>query len=76
MKLYADSKHGGLKRINIEKKIINLQCSWVRRLYDDSFNEWKVISLKLIKNPLNHILNFTLIFYSICPVLMIFHPFT
>ena len=76
MKLYADSKHGGLKRINIQKKIINLQCSWVRRLYDDSFNEWKVISLKLIKNPLNHILNFTLIFYSICPVLMIFHPFT
>ena len=39
----AFSKYSGLK------KIIRPQCSWVRRLYDDSFHEWKVISLKLIK---------------------------
>ena len=37
------------KKINILKKIISLQCSWVKRLYDDSFIEWK-ISLRLIKN--------------------------
>ena len=37
------------KKINILKKIISLQCSWVKRLYDDSFLEWK-ISLRLIKN--------------------------
>ena len=47
--LCSDFKHGGLKNVNIQKKIISLQCSWVRRLYDDSFHEWKVIPLKLIK---------------------------
>ena len=47
--LCSDFKHGGLKNVNIQKKIIRLQCSWVRRLYDDSFHEWKVIPLKLIK---------------------------
>ena len=47
--LCYDFKHGGLKNVNIQKKIISLQCSWVRRQYDDSFHEWKVILLKLIK---------------------------
>ena len=47
--LCSDFKHGGLKNVNIQKKISSLQCSWVRRLYDDSFHEWKVIPLKLIK---------------------------
>ena len=74
--LCSDFKHAGLKNINIQKKIIRLKCSWMRRLYDDSFHEWKVIPMKLKKNPLDHILSFTLIFYSISPVLMIFHPFT
>ena len=46
--LCSDFKHGGLKNVNIQKKI-SLQCSWVRRLYDDSFHEWKVIPLKLMK---------------------------
>ena len=45
--LCSDFKHGALKNVNIQKK--NLQCSWVRRLYYDSFHEWKVIPLKLIK---------------------------
>ena len=49
MKPYANFKHGGLKNVNIQKKIISLQCSLVRRLYDDSFHEWKLIPLKLIK---------------------------
>ena len=47
--LCSDFKHGGLKNVNIQKEIISLQCSLVRRLYDDSFHEWKVIPLKLIK---------------------------
>ena len=37
------------KTLIYRKKILRLQCSWVRRLYDDSFHEWKVIPLKLIK---------------------------
>ena len=48
--LCSDFKLGGLKNVNI--KIISLQCSWVRRLYDDSFHEWKLIPLKLIKKIL------------------------
>ena len=43
--LCSDFKHGGLKNVNTQKKIISLQCSWVRKLYDDSFHEWKVIPL-------------------------------
>ena len=50
--LCSDFKHGGLKNVNINKKIISLQCSWMRRLYNDSFHEWKVIPLKLIKKIL------------------------
>ena len=35
--------------LKYRKKIISLQCSYVRRLFDDSFHEWKVIPLKFIK---------------------------
>ena len=39
----------GLKNVDINKKIASLQCSWIKRLYDDSFHKWKLIPLKLIK---------------------------
>ena len=48
----SDFEHGGLKNVNMQKKIISLQCTWVRRLYDDPFHEWKVIPLKLIQKSL------------------------
>ena len=47
--LCNDYKAGGLKNVNIPNKIIALQCSWIRRLYDDSFHEWKLIPLYLIE---------------------------
>ena len=34
------------------------QCSRVRRLYDDSFREWKIITLRLIKNAFGISLKF------------------
>ena len=34
-----DYKGEGLKNIDILNKIISLQCSWIRRLYDNSFHE-------------------------------------
>ena len=46
--LCNDYKDGGLKNVDIRKKIISLQCSWIKRLYDDSFHEWKIIPLHLI----------------------------
>ena len=48
--LCNDYKCGGLKNIDILNKILSLQCSWIRRIYDNSFHEWKLISLFLIKN--------------------------
>ena len=44
-----DYEGGGLKNINILNKIISLQCSWIRRLHDNSFHQWKLIPLFLIK---------------------------
>ena len=35
--LCNDYKAGGLKNVDIPSKIIALQCSWIRRLYDNSF---------------------------------------
>ena len=39
-------------------KIASLQCSWIKRLYDDSFHEWKLIPLKLIKKSFGDELKF------------------
>ena len=43
---------GGLKNIDILSKIINLQCSWIKKLYDNTTPSWKVIPLHLIKTNL------------------------
>ena len=45
-----DFQYGGLKNVDINSKIISLQCSWVKKLNDESFHEWKIIPLTLIKN--------------------------
>ena len=36
-------ERGGLKDIDIEKRIKALRLSWVKRLYDDTIHEWKII---------------------------------
>ena len=46
----SDFKDGGLKNVDINKKIASLQCSWIKRLYDDSCHEWKLAPLKVIKS--------------------------
>ena len=43
-----DYQNVGLKNVNIFFKIISLQCLWLRRLFDNSFHQWKVIPLFLI----------------------------
>ena len=47
--LYNDYKARGLKNADIPNKTIVLQCSWTRRLYDNSFHEWKLIPLYLVE---------------------------
>ena len=39
---------GGIKNVDIRKKITSIQCSWVRRLFEDGFHDFKVIPLFLI----------------------------
>ena len=41
-------KDGGLKNVDISYKIVSLQCSWIRKLYDNNFHECKLIPLHLI----------------------------
>ena len=43
---------GVLKHVYISNKIIALQCYRIRRLYDNSFHEWKLISLYLIEKSI------------------------
>ena len=38
--------------------IIRIQCSWIRRLFDDNLHGWKVIPLFLTKGSSEKILNF------------------
>ena len=42
----------GLKNVDITFKIISLQCSWVKRLYDNSADDWKLIRLHIITQKL------------------------
>ena len=43
-----DYQNGGLNNVDVFFKIISLQCSWFRRLFDNSFHQWKVIPLFFI----------------------------
>ena len=54
----SDYKDGSIKNVGINKKRASLQCSWIKRLYSDSFHEWKLTPLKLIKNLLGDNLKF------------------
>ena len=47
--LCNDCKTKGLKNIDIPNKIIALYCSWIGKVCDNSFHEWKLIPLHLIE---------------------------
>ena len=44
-------ENGGLKNVDILSKVISLQCSWVKRLYNSS-HSWKIILSHLINTYL------------------------
>ena len=46
--LTMEFKAGGIKSVDIRFKFVSLQCSWVKKLYDDCFHEWKIIPLHLL----------------------------
>ena len=36
-----------LENVDINLKVISLQCSWIENFYEENFYEWKVISLHI-----------------------------
>ena len=46
--LRMEFKAGDLKNVDIRFKFVSLRCSWVKKLYDDCFHEWKIIPLHLL----------------------------
>lgn len=63
-KLYQsmDFKALGFKNIYIWLTFVSLQCSWVKKLYDNCFHEWKIVLLHLLAQYFDFTLNFTVIF--------------
>ena len=45
-------ENGRLKNFNIAAKIINLQSSWIKRLFDENFHDWKILPLPIIHKSL------------------------
>ena len=50
--LCKDNENGGLKNVRITFKIIGLQCSWVKQLYDSTIHDRKLIPLHIIAQKL------------------------
>ena len=45
-------ENGGLKNVNIAAKISSLQSSWIKRLFDENFHDWKILPLYIIHKSL------------------------
>ena len=45
-------ENGGLKNVNIAAKISSLQISWIKRLFDKNFHDWKILSLHIMHKSL------------------------
>ena len=48
----------GLKNVDVNVKTTSLLCSWVQKLYDNNFHEWKIIPLHLIVKNFGNKFNF------------------
>ena len=40
-----DFQNGGLKNVGIPNEISSLQCSWIKKLYDQNSRNWKLIPM-------------------------------
>ena len=47
--LRMDFSTGGLKNVDVFLKVISLRCSWVKRLFDNTHHEWKIMPLRYIE---------------------------
>ena len=46
--LYNGYEKGNLKNIGLRNKMTSIQCSWLKRLFEDDFHDRKIILLFLI----------------------------
>ena len=47
--LIGNFENGGLKDIDIESKLKALKLSWIKRLSDSNFHQWKTLAAKLLE---------------------------
>ena len=47
--LCNDYKNDALKNVDIFSKVVSLQCTWINRLFDNNFYQWKVIPIYLLR---------------------------
>ena len=69
-------ENGGLKHVDISSKIISLQCSWLRKLCDENFHEWKIIPFHLINKYFGKSFKFIHVSHSITNYLLNLPSFT
>ena len=50
--LCNDYEYGGLKNVDIFSKVVSLQRSWIKILFDNNFYQWKLIPPYLIRQYL------------------------
>ena len=43
---------GGQKNVDVWTKLNGIHISWVKKLYENCFQEWKIIPLYLLKKTL------------------------
>ena len=46
--LYNGYEKGNLKNIGLRNKMTSIQCSWLKRLFEDDFHDREIILLSLI----------------------------
>ena len=50
----------GLKYVDVTFKVKSLSCLWVKRLFDESFYEWKILPLFYLKKAFGSKFHFNL----------------
>ena len=47
-------ENGGMKDVDITFRIVSLNCSWIKRLYDNNIHDCKIIPLHIITNKFDY----------------------
>ena len=45
-------KNGRLKNVNTAAKKNSLQSSWIKRLFDGNFHDWKILPLHIVQKSI------------------------